>query len=221
LATPTELPIAAGDDAERRRLAAAIDDLLRSQLHRLRRRILLHGLGAVLAVPTAAVLLFFLLDRTLRLPAPIRVFHTLVVFSLLAAATWWFVRRPLRQRLQQLDVAVLIERVFPELHQQLVSAVQLEAMLQQGALRNQSAAMVERLVASAAAARAAAAAAARARPALHGAQLGRRPAPAGRTLHRRRARSRHGLGVPAAATGPRRRLSQGHQPGGRTAARRR
>lgn len=145
--TTTDQPGASVDPVER--LGRATQALLSSQLQRLRRRLLVHGLGAVIAIPVAAVLLFFVLDRTLRLPAPIRVFHTMAVLGLLAAAAWWFVRRPLRQRLQDVDVAVLIERVFPELHQQLVSAVQLEAMLQQGQLRNQSPAMVERVITTA------------------------------------------------------------------------
>lgn len=148
---PTPTTDAPVTDPDYRRQAADVDRLLRDQLFRLRNRFLLHGLGAVLAIPAAAVLLFFLLDRTLRLPVAIRLFHTLVVIALVVGCLWWFVRRPLRAALHDLDVAVLLERVFPQLGQRLISAVQLKQLLAGGALRNQSPAMIERLVADAAA----------------------------------------------------------------------
>jgi hypothetical protein len=59
---------------------------------------------------------------------------------------------PQRRALSRDDAAILIERRFPELHERLISAVQLRDQLRAGTLRDQSAAMIERLVADATAA---------------------------------------------------------------------
>jgi len=130
----------------RRELAAALDRVLTAQLRRVRRRFLLHGLGLALLLPVAAIALAFVLDHTLRLPAPIRLLHTLATAGLCGYALWRFVRYPLRKVLQPVDVALLLEGSFPQLGQRLVSAVQLQAALQQDQLRNQSLAMVEQLL---------------------------------------------------------------------------
>lgn len=126
--------------------AEALRPMLAQQLGRLRRRYLVHGLGLVLAAVAGAVLLFFALDRWLGLPVPVRLFHTGVVGALLFAGGLRFVRYPLTRRFADTDLAVWFERAFPELHQRLVSAVQLQHELG-GDLRNQSRAMIERLLA--------------------------------------------------------------------------
>lgn len=121
--------------------------LLATQRRALRLRYLWHGLCLCVALPAAAVLLAFLLDHTLRLPLAIRLLHTAAIAALLGWAAWAYVRYPLSRRFGAADVAVLLERCFPDLHQRLVSAVQLQQL---GELRNQSRAMIEALLAGAA-----------------------------------------------------------------------
>lgn len=123
----------------------ALQPLLQAQARRLRTRYLSHGLGLSLLLPTAALLLFFLLDHTLRLPLPIRLLHTAVTVGLLAYALARFVRYPLSRAFAELDMAQLLERRFPELHQRLVSTVQLQA-IDPADLRNQSRPMIDQLL---------------------------------------------------------------------------
>jgi len=125
--------------------ARALEPLLGGQLRRLRRRYLWHGAGFALLLPTAAIALFFVLDHTLRLPVTIRLLHTLAVIALLTYAIGRFVLYPLSRRFATVDVAQALERAFPELHQRLVSTVQLVSR-KDGELRNQSAAMIDALV---------------------------------------------------------------------------
>ncbi len=122
-----------------------------TQRQRLRRRWLLHGVSLLLLLPCALLLAAFLLDHFLRLPAPIRVFHALLVLAGLLGAAWRFVVYPQRKRLDAQDIAILLERSYPELHERLVSAVQLKDSLVEGKdLRNQSAAMIGQLLEDAA-----------------------------------------------------------------------
>lgn len=123
--------------------------LLQRQLRALRGRYLRHGLGLVLAAMAGCVLLFFTLDRWLLLPLPIRLLHTAAVLAVAGFGFWRFVRYPLSRRFEELDAAVWFERAFPSLHQRVVSAVQLAAQRDAAdpALRNQSQAMIDRLMA--------------------------------------------------------------------------
>lgn len=123
--------------------------LLQRQLRALRGRYLRHGLGLVLAALAGCVLLFFTLDRWLLLPLPIRLLHTAAVLAVAGYGFWRFVRYPLSRRFEELDAAVWFERAFPNLHQRVVSAVQLAAQRDAAdpALRNQSQAMIDRLLA--------------------------------------------------------------------------
>ncbi len=132
-------------------VAATLRPLLIEQQRRLRQRYFWHGLAIAVAAPCAAVLLFFALDHALRLPTPIRLLHTGAVAALGALATWRFVRYPLQRRFTDVDLATWLERTFPELHQRLVSALQLHA-LAGDELRNQSRPMIDRLLGETAAA---------------------------------------------------------------------
>lgn len=127
-------------------LAAALRPLLTAQARRLRGRFLGHGLAVVVLLPAAAVLLAFALDHWLHLPLPIRLLHSTAIATLLGWCLWRFVRYPLSRRFSEVDMAVLFERAFPELHQRFVSAVQL-GELQGDDLRNQSREMIDRLLA--------------------------------------------------------------------------
>ncbi len=126
-------------------VAATLRPLLAAQLRSLRRRYLWHGLLIAVAAPCAAVLLFFTLDHALRLPLPVRLLHSTVVLLLGAAAAFRYLRYPLQRRFTDVDLATWVERSFPELHQRLVSALQLHDLAGDD-LRNQSRPMIERLL---------------------------------------------------------------------------
>ena len=113
---PTSEPLSLD---QRRALGIELDRLLGAQLARLRRRFLVHGLGITLLLPAAFALLAFALDHLLRLPQPIRVFHSLVIAGLFGYGAIRFLRYPLSRRFDPIDVAVMVERAFPELHQRL------------------------------------------------------------------------------------------------------
>ncbi|MBL8733762.1 MAG: hypothetical protein JNN13_15430 [Planctomycetes bacterium] len=125
--------------------------LLGAQHQRLRARFFAHGVSITSALVLAALLFAFGLDRWLFLPLPIRLLHSLALVSLLGYGAVRFVRYPLSRRFADHDLAVWFERTFPTLHQRLVSAIQLHAM-PPAALRNQSPAMIERLLEETAAA---------------------------------------------------------------------
>ncbi len=157
MAEPTEVPSPSTqerlDDAARKALSQRIDALLEGQLARVRTRFAWHGLASTLLLPTAIALGAFALDHVLRLPAPIRVFHTLAALAAFGFAGWRFLVYPATRRFSATDAAVMLERAFPQLHERLVSAVQLKRDLEQdggAALRNQSPAMIEQVLADAA-----------------------------------------------------------------------
>ncbi|MCK5941214.1 MAG: hypothetical protein KAI24_04520, partial [Planctomycetes bacterium] len=125
-------------------VTAQLRPLLARQLGRLRNRYLLFGLAKALLWVAALVLLFFVLDRWLRLPTPIRLLHTLVTVAAGGYAIVHFVRYPLSRRFTEIDLAMWLESTYPDLHQRLVSAVQLH-QVEEPELRNQSRAMIDRL----------------------------------------------------------------------------
>ena len=129
-----------GDDP----VATQLRPLLERQLARLRRRYLTFGVAKALLWTAALVLLFFGLDRWLDLPPAIRLLHTVVVGGALVFALQRFVRYPLSRRFSDVDLAMWVERAYPELHQRLVSAIQLHGA-SDDELRNQSRAMVDAL----------------------------------------------------------------------------
>ncbi|HHI68746.1 MAG TPA: hypothetical protein ENJ97_05410, partial [Planctomycetes bacterium] len=91
----------------------------------LRLRVFLLGLFRAGAILLSLAILLFLIDRAFTPPLPVR--WILLLFSL--AFTAWtarrFLVRPLRIPLGPTEMALALERRFPELAQQLVSAVQL------------------------------------------------------------------------------------------------
>ncbi len=91
----------------------------------LRIRVFLLGLFRAGAILLSLAILLFLIDRAFTPPLPVR--WILLVLSL-AFAAWTarrFLVRPLRVPLGPTEMALALERRFPELAQQLVSAVQL------------------------------------------------------------------------------------------------
>ena len=83
--------------------------------------------GAALVVATAAAALAFcyVLDRTLDLPIPIRLFHLVLSIGAVVAVAVRCLALPLARSLPDDRTALLVERVFPELRERFVSAIQL------------------------------------------------------------------------------------------------
>jgi hypothetical protein len=135
-------------------LGRRIDQMLTAEQRRIELRRLSYGIGLVLALGLAAVCLYYLTDRTLKLPPVLRVAATASLCVTLLFAAKRHVVAPLRSALRQHDVAIALERKFANLRQELVSAVELKAQLAAAAdpkqLRNQSPEMIAELVSAAA-----------------------------------------------------------------------
>jgi len=132
-------------------LSPRLDSLVRQQLGRIRQRFLIHGCGRMLLVIIAVALLYYVLDRGLLLPVGIRITLSICVAALLVLEFRRSLLYPLRRSIGDEDVAIVIERRFPELKERLISSLQLKDAARRGrdepaALRNQSASMIEQLV---------------------------------------------------------------------------
>jgi hypothetical protein len=125
-------------------VASQLRPLLAKQLGRLRNRYLLFGISKAVLWVAALAVLFFVLDRWLRLPTPIRLIHLIACISVGVYAITHFVRYPLSKKFTEIDLALWLEHTYPELHQRLVSAVQLHSV-DAPELRNQSRAMIDQL----------------------------------------------------------------------------
>jgi|GEM_PF-3804822 len=123
---------------------AQLRPLLARQLGRLRNRYRAYGLAKSVLWAAAAVSLMFVLDRWLDLPTPMRLLHSTAAAVLCVFALGRFVRYPLSRQFTDIDIAVWVERTYPELHQRLISAIQLHSA-PASELRNQSRAMIDQL----------------------------------------------------------------------------
>lgn len=137
------------DARELTRQTQGLSRLLDSQRLRIRRRFLFHGSGWILAAASAAILVYYLLDRSLALPSWVRMLLSAVCLFYL----FWGIRSrvlyPWTRQFGEQDVALAIERRFPGLEQRLISALQLGQSLERNELRNQSPAMIEKVLAEA------------------------------------------------------------------------
>lgn len=126
-----------------------LDRVLQSQRRRIRARFLIHGLGWIVGAVTLIGLFAFVLDYTLRVPALVRLALSLGTLVYLAFALRRRVLYPLNKAIGADDVALAVEQRFPELRQELITALQLGRGLGQhgeAALRGESAGMLERVV---------------------------------------------------------------------------
>ena len=103
----------------------ALDALLGRLRGRLLRQVFWFGLGRALLVLSVWLLFAFLVDWTLHVPAGVRILHFAVLLGLPVLVLWRDLVRRLRQVPDTPGLALLVERAHPELHQLLVSAVQL------------------------------------------------------------------------------------------------
>ena len=111
---------------------ARIETALDGLRGRIRRRFLVHGLGWLLAAVALLLLAHFALDRLLDLPTALRVLALVALAVYLGFAIRRRLLYPMSRRLGTDDLALLVERVHPELHQSLISAVQLDAARARG-----------------------------------------------------------------------------------------
>ncbi len=88
--------------------------------------VLLHGAASTMLAALGWLLVAYLLDRSLELPAAIRLFHLLLFAAIPLFVLWREWWRPWRARPRDEELAVLVERAHPSLASVLVSAVQLE-----------------------------------------------------------------------------------------------
>jgi hypothetical protein len=104
---------------------------LAALLARLRRRLVaqvwLHGVGGILVALCTWLAFVFFADRALHVPLAVRWFHLAVLVALPIALFWREVVRHLRRVPDAAGLAVLVERAHPELHELLVTAVQVQA----------------------------------------------------------------------------------------------
>jgi len=136
-------------------LALQLTRVLHEQRARIRGRFLVHGLGWIVATLAAAIAVYYLIDRWLHLPAAVRIVLSLLIVTYLVMCWRRRVVYPLNREFSRDDTALAIERRFPDLHERLISAIQLmDQLAAAGAdaesVRGQSAAMIEKLVAEAA-----------------------------------------------------------------------
>lgn len=107
------------------RATPEVDRLLARLSARLTSNVFLHGLATAITFAALWLLAAFLLDWSLHLPGPIRIFHLGLLTAIPAFFVWRDLVRPLARRPDPTGLAVLVERAHPELHEVLSSAVQL------------------------------------------------------------------------------------------------
>jgi hypothetical protein len=124
----------------------ALERLLAATRAALVRQILAYGLGTVLGAATLWIAFAFLADWGLRVPLAIRVLHGVVLLAIVTTYLWRDLLRPLRALAGREGLALLFERVHPELRELLISAVQFQRA---GAVPGGDPAMVAAVVAEA------------------------------------------------------------------------
>lgn len=86
----------------------------------------MHGIGLVATFVGAWLAFVFVADWALHVPRGVRWFHLAICVTLPLALLWRFALRPWLRRPNRAGLALLIEREHPQLHEVLVSAVQLQ-----------------------------------------------------------------------------------------------
>jgi hypothetical protein len=108
-----------------------VPDSLHAQVERYKRRAqrltLAEGVAQTAALFLGLLALTFLLDRWLFLPLAARVTLTATVWAATLAGFVRFILWPLRKRWGDIEVAFNVEAAFPQLNEELATAVELEA----------------------------------------------------------------------------------------------
>lgn len=104
----------------------ALERLLARLSRKLSAQIWMHGLGTVLAALGAWLVFAFFADWALHVPLGVRWFHLLVFLALPVVLLWRELVRHLRRRPGRGGLALLVERVHPDLNELFVTAVELQ-----------------------------------------------------------------------------------------------
>jgi hypothetical protein len=111
---------------------------------RLRLYLLMDGLAVVSVAVAAAIFITLLMDYTFWLGRDMRAVQLLSLLATLGVVAWRFVGQPLQIPLTNNELAVIIERRFPQLQSRLITAVEFATAQSKGIDR--SAAMIESVV---------------------------------------------------------------------------
>lgn len=112
------------NEATQRQFDVSLIPRLRGLGRRLRLYILLDGLAILFPAAIAGMLITLLLDRAFRLEHDIRVGQLISGIILLGLIAWRWVWQPLRVPAGSRELALLVERRFPQLKSRLISAVE-------------------------------------------------------------------------------------------------
>ncbi len=115
------------DPRTREQFERSVLSRLRALGRRVRWYAAVDGLAILGLALVAAMAVTFLVDRTLWLERDMRVVQLVSVLALLAAAAWYWLVRPLRVPVGPQEIALLVERRFPELESRLITAVEFSA----------------------------------------------------------------------------------------------
>ena len=112
------------NESTKRQFDTSLVPRLRALGRRLRLYALLDGLAVLLPAVLAAILITLLLDRAFRLDHDLRVGQLLSGVILLGLIAWRWIWLPLRVPAGPTELALLVERRFPQLKSRLISAVE-------------------------------------------------------------------------------------------------
>jgi len=126
-------------------IQTAFTPLLKNLRKQIRRRFLLHGLGWFTTALLGLLLVDYVLDRALDLPSPVRIVLLIGIITYLAFGFRRRILYPIRRKLTWTDLALLVERQRPDLHQAFITAVEY-AGPQPHPLRGVSASMLRKVV---------------------------------------------------------------------------
>lgn len=107
-----------------RRFEQAIRPRLRALGRRLRLYALIDGLAVLCPAVIAAMAITFLVDRAFRLEWDMRLVQLATLLAALVMVAWRWVWSPLRVPVGDAELALLVERRFPQLSSRLISAVE-------------------------------------------------------------------------------------------------
>lgn len=112
------------NEQTRREFEQSIMTRLRGLGRRLRWYVAVDGMAWVSAAVLLAVLITLAIDSSFWLAQDMRAVQLLSLLIVIGAIAWYFMLRPLRVPLEASQLAMLVERRFPELRSRLVSAVE-------------------------------------------------------------------------------------------------
>ncbi len=112
-------------------------------VNRLRRRIAFLGAARTFGILLLGALALFGLDYTFTPPVAVRIILLLGYAGISAWFLLYFLVFPLRKKITPADLALAIEKNFPELRQEIISALQFE---ESGVASSESRAMAEKLI---------------------------------------------------------------------------